>query len=95
MGRHGWDLSAEKMCVPGAGYHYTVCVCCSDVKLILEEFQSLNISNKRLQKVRVILLTPKCSVSAISNPVDFILQENGGNDLSAEPCNADLFTILK
>ncbi|XP_030595490.1 putative methyltransferase NSUN7 [Archocentrus centrarchus] len=54
---------------------------CNNVKLILEEFQSLHACNKQLQKVCVILLTPKCSVSAISNPVDFILQENGDTDL--------------
>lgn len=88
------DLSTENMCMPGAGYHYTVCVWRSDVRLILEEFQSLHTGDKRLQRVRVILLTPKCSVSAVSNPVDFILQENGGNDLSTEPYTVGLFTIL-
>ncbi|XP_035524639.1 putative methyltransferase NSUN7 isoform X1 [Morone saxatilis] len=54
---------------------------CKNVKLIPEDFQSLDGSDKRLQKVRVILLTPKCSVSAVSNPVEFILQENGDTDL--------------
>ncbi|XP_013764278.1 putative methyltransferase NSUN7 isoform X3 [Pundamilia nyererei] len=54
---------------------------CNNVRLILEEFQSLHTGDKRLQRVRVILLTPKCSVSAVSNPVDFILQENGDTDL--------------
>uniref|UniRef100_A0A3Q1GQF3 NOP2/Sun RNA methyltransferase family member 7 n=1 Tax=Acanthochromis polyacanthus TaxID=80966 RepID=A0A3Q1GQF3_9TELE len=54
---------------------------CRNVKLILEVFQSLDGGDKRLQKVRVILLTPKCSVSAVSNPVEFILQENGDTNL--------------
>uniref|UniRef100_A0A3B4ZWN7 NOP2/Sun RNA methyltransferase family member 7 n=1 Tax=Stegastes partitus TaxID=144197 RepID=A0A3B4ZWN7_9TELE len=54
---------------------------CKNVKLILEVFQSLDGGDKRLQKVRVILLTPKCSMSAVSNPVEFILQENGGSDV--------------
>uniref|UniRef100_UPI0037E71106 putative methyltransferase NSUN7 n=1 Tax=Semicossyphus pulcher TaxID=241346 RepID=UPI0037E71106 len=54
---------------------------CKNVKLIPEDFQALNGGDKRLQKVRVILLTPKCSVSAVSNPVEFILQENGDTDL--------------
>ncbi|XP_028272400.1 putative methyltransferase NSUN7 [Parambassis ranga] len=49
---------------------------CKNVKLILEVFQSLDSSDKRLQKVCLILLNPKCSLSAISNPVEFILQEN-------------------
>lgn len=56
----------------------SICAFCSDVKLIPEVFQSLDGGDKRLQKVRIILLTPKCSVSAVSNPVEFILQENGG-----------------
>lgn len=51
---------------------------CSDVKLIPEDFQSLDSGDKRIKRVRVILLTPKCSMSAVSNPVEFILQENGG-----------------
>ncbi|XP_034086779.1 putative methyltransferase NSUN7 [Gymnodraco acuticeps] len=54
---------------------------CRNVKLIPEVFQSLDNDDKRLQKVRVILLNPKCSVSAVSNPVDFILQENGDTEL--------------
>ncbi|KAM6953320.1 putative methyltransferase NSUN7 [Aplochiton taeniatus] len=54
---------------------------CRNVKLIPESFLSLDVSDTRLQKVRVILLTPQCSVSAICNPVDFILQENGDPDL--------------
>ncbi|KAI4819002.1 hypothetical protein KUCAC02_004284 [Chaenocephalus aceratus] len=54
---------------------------CRNVKLIPEVFQSLDSDDKRLQKVRVILLNPKCSVSAVSNPVDFILQENGDTEL--------------
>ncbi|KAG7230294.1 hypothetical protein INR49_024398 [Caranx melampygus] len=56
---------------------------CKNVKLIPEVFQSLDGGDKRLQKVRVILLTPKCSVSAVSNPVEFILQENGVPKVSA------------
>uniref|UniRef100_A0A3Q3RTJ0 NOP2/Sun RNA methyltransferase family member 7 n=1 Tax=Mastacembelus armatus TaxID=205130 RepID=A0A3Q3RTJ0_9TELE len=54
---------------------------CKNVKLIPEVFQSLNGFDKRLKKVCVILLTPKCSVSAVSNPVEMILQENGDTNL--------------
>ncbi|KAM7000801.1 putative methyltransferase NSUN7 [Tautogolabrus adspersus] len=54
---------------------------CKNVKLIPEDFHCLDGGDKRLQKVCVILLTPKCSVSAVSNPVEFILQENGDMDL--------------
>ncbi|KAM7417694.1 hypothetical protein PAMA_017374 [Pampus argenteus] len=54
---------------------------CKNVKLISKVFQSLDSGDKQLENVRVILLNPKCSVSAISNPVEFILQENGDTDL--------------
>ncbi|XP_034739000.1 putative methyltransferase NSUN7 isoform X1 [Etheostoma cragini] len=54
---------------------------CKNVKLIPEDFQSLNGGDKRLQRVRVVLLTPKCSVSAVSDPVNFILQEKGDTEL--------------
>ncbi|KAM6923465.1 putative methyltransferase NSUN7 [Xenentodon cancila] len=49
---------------------------CKNVKLMLEDFHSLDSGDKRLQKVRVILLIPRCSMSAVNNPVDFMLQEN-------------------
>ncbi|XP_049609094.1 putative methyltransferase NSUN7 [Syngnathus scovelli] len=49
---------------------------CKNVKLINEGFQSLTSGDKRLAKVRLILLTPNCSLSAVSNPLEFILQEN-------------------
>ncbi|XP_056295492.1 putative methyltransferase NSUN7 isoform X2 [Pseudoliparis swirei] len=52
-----------------------------NVTLIPEDFQSLDSRDKRLQKLRVILLTPKCSVSAVSNPVEFILHEKGDTEL--------------
>ncbi|XP_040904345.1 putative methyltransferase NSUN7 [Toxotes jaculatrix] len=54
---------------------------CKNVELIPVIFQSLDGGDKRLQNVRVILLTPKCSMSAVSNPIAFILQENGDTDL--------------
>ncbi|XP_019934940.2 putative methyltransferase NSUN7 isoform X1 [Paralichthys olivaceus] len=54
---------------------------CKNVKLIPVVFQSLDGADKQLQKVRVILLTPKCSVSAVNNPIEIILQENKGTDL--------------
>ncbi|CAB1337142.1 unnamed protein product, partial [Coregonus sp. 'balchen'] len=54
---------------------------CKNVKLIPVSFLSLDPCDLRLQRVRVILLTPQCSVSAVSNPVEFILQENGDTDL--------------
>lgn len=49
-----------------------------DVKLMSEYFSELNEWDLRIQKVRVIVLLPKCSASALCNPVEFILNENGG-----------------
>ncbi|XP_061581211.1 putative methyltransferase NSUN7 isoform X2 [Cololabis saira] len=49
---------------------------CKNVKLMQEDFQSLDSGDKCLQKVRVILLIPRCSMSAVNNPVEFILEEN-------------------
>ncbi|XP_073342581.1 putative methyltransferase NSUN7 [Pagrus major] len=54
---------------------------CKNVKLIPEDFQSLDGGDKRLQRVQVILLTPKCSLSAVSNLVEYILQEKRDTDL--------------
>ncbi|XP_075889163.1 putative methyltransferase NSUN7 isoform X2 [Nelusetta ayraudi] len=59
----------------------TAALGCKNVKLLPEEFRALGARDKRFQNVRVILLIPKCSVSAISNPVGFLLQENGAIDL--------------
>jgi len=43
-----------------------------------EYFNELNDWDMRIQKVRVIVLLPQCSASALCNPVEFILNENGG-----------------
>lgn len=67
---HNEEASCNSVCV---------CVCSrSDVTLILEDFQSLGANDKRLQRLLVIFLTPECSLSAVSNPVELILQENRG-----------------
>lgn len=49
-----------------------------DVKLMSECFSELNEWDVRIQKVRVVVLLPKCSVSALCNPIEFILSESGG-----------------
>lgn len=67
--------------------------CCLDVKLINEVFQSLTSGDKRLAKVRLILLTPNCSLSAVSNPLEFILQENRGTFMCAGVFFANQITL--
>ncbi|XP_077060689.1 putative methyltransferase NSUN7 [Siphateles boraxobius] len=54
---------------------------CKNVKLMSEYFNELNEWDMRIQKVRVIVLLPRCSASALCNPVEFILNENGDRGL--------------
>nr|XP_055033275.1 putative methyltransferase NSUN7 [Misgurnus anguillicaudatus] len=54
---------------------------CKNVKLLSDSLHSLDVSDVDLQKVRVIFLMPVCSLSAVSNPVDYILQENADSEL--------------
>ncbi|XP_073676357.1 putative methyltransferase NSUN7 [Garra rufa] len=49
---------------------------CKNVKLLPDSLESLDVSDVRLQKVSVVFLMPPCSLSAVSNPVDYIMQEN-------------------
>ncbi|XP_063045420.1 putative methyltransferase NSUN7 [Engraulis encrasicolus] len=54
---------------------------CKNVKLLPEAFQALDVSESYLQKVQLVLLTPQCSLSAVCNPVHYLLQENGDTEL--------------
>ncbi|XP_017565209.2 putative methyltransferase NSUN7 isoform X1 [Pygocentrus nattereri] len=54
---------------------------CNNVKLLPEAFHAVDVSDSRLQKVLLVSLTPQCSLSAVSNPVDYLLQENGDTEL--------------
>ncbi|XP_067239951.1 putative methyltransferase NSUN7 [Chanodichthys erythropterus] len=49
---------------------------CKNVKLLSVSLESLDVSDTRLQDVRVMVVMPACSLSAVSNPVDYIMQEN-------------------
>ncbi|XP_062380273.1 putative methyltransferase NSUN7 [Sardina pilchardus] len=54
---------------------------CRNVKVLPEAFQALDVSDLRVQRTQLILLTPQCSVSAVCNPVGYLLQENGDTEL--------------
>nr|XP_055061517.1 putative methyltransferase NSUN7 [Misgurnus anguillicaudatus] len=54
---------------------------CTNVKLMPDDFHELNEWDSRIQKVQVIVLLPQCSASALCNPVEFILNENGDRGL--------------
>ncbi|KAB1281847.1 putative methyltransferase NSUN7 [Camelus dromedarius] len=50
----------------------------TDIEILHETFINLESKDHRLQKVKVILLLPRCSGLGISNPVEFILNEHEG-----------------
>lgn len=54
--------------------------CCfsSDIELLREDFTSVEPTAHKLQKVKVILLLPRCSGLGVSNPIEFILNEHEG-----------------
>ncbi|XP_048102654.1 putative methyltransferase NSUN7 [Alosa alosa] len=54
---------------------------CKNVRLLSESFVELDEWDVRMQKVRVVLLLPQCSTSALSNPVEHIITENGDRSL--------------
>ncbi|XP_076148881.1 putative methyltransferase NSUN7 [Alosa pseudoharengus] len=54
---------------------------CKNVKVLPEAFQALDVNDLRVQRTQLILLTPQCSVSAVCNPVGYLLQENGDTEL--------------
>ncbi|XP_066508753.1 putative methyltransferase NSUN7 [Hoplias malabaricus] len=54
---------------------------CKNVQFHSEDFRELNEWEPQIQKVRVILLLPHCTVSGLSNPIKHIFQENGDREL--------------
>ncbi|XP_033890748.1 putative methyltransferase NSUN7 isoform X1 [Acipenser ruthenus] len=49
---------------------------CKNIKLIPDTFTDIEPTDARLQKAKIVLLLPQCTVSGVSNPVEFILNEN-------------------
>ncbi|XP_044536501.1 putative methyltransferase NSUN7 [Gracilinanus agilis] len=54
---------------------------CKNIELLHENFIDIETKDQRLQKVKVILLLPRCSGLGVSNPIEFILNENEDADL--------------
>ncbi|XP_016062170.1 PREDICTED: putative methyltransferase NSUN7 isoform X2 [Miniopterus natalensis] len=54
---------------------------CKNIEILHETFLNIELKDNRLQKVKVILLLPRCSGLGISNPVEFILIEHEDTDL--------------
>jgi hypothetical protein len=49
-----------------------------DIEILHETFANIESKDHRLQKVKVILLLPRCSGLGVSNSVEFILSEHEG-----------------
>ncbi|XP_004419060.1 PREDICTED: putative methyltransferase NSUN7 isoform X1 [Ceratotherium simum simum] len=49
---------------------------CKNIEILHETFINIESKDHRLQKVKVILLLPRCSGLGVSNPVEFILSEH-------------------
>ncbi|XP_006169273.1 putative methyltransferase NSUN7 isoform X2 [Tupaia chinensis] len=49
---------------------------CKNIEILREAFTNIESKDHRLQKVKVILLLPRCSGLGVSNPVEFILNEH-------------------
>ncbi|KAM7155696.1 putative methyltransferase NSUN7 [Molossus nigricans] len=54
---------------------------CKNIEILHETFLNIESKDTRLQKVKAILLLPRCSGLGISNPVEFILNEHEDTDL--------------
>ncbi|XP_013373505.1 PREDICTED: putative methyltransferase NSUN7 isoform X2 [Chinchilla lanigera] len=54
---------------------------CKNIEILHETFVNIESKDQRLQKVKVILLLPRCSGVGVSNPVEFILNEHEDTDL--------------
>ncbi|XP_060102325.1 putative methyltransferase NSUN7 [Heteronotia binoei] len=54
---------------------------CKNIELLLHDFTSIGLTDHKLQKVKVILLLPRCSGLGVSNPIEFILNEHEDAEL--------------
>ncbi|KAJ7326684.1 hypothetical protein JRQ81_016443 [Phrynocephalus forsythii] len=54
---------------------------CKNIELLCEDFTNIDPTDHKLQKVKVILLLPRCSGLGVSNPIEFILKEHEDAEL--------------
>ncbi|XP_061440412.1 putative methyltransferase NSUN7 isoform X1 [Rhineura floridana] len=54
---------------------------CKNIELLHEDFTNIESTDHKLQKVKVILLLPRCSGLGVSNPIEFILKEHEDAEL--------------
>ncbi|KAL7975804.1 hypothetical protein Chor_005771 [Crotalus horridus] len=54
---------------------------CKNIELLHEDFANVEPAWAKLQKVKVVLLLPRCSGLGVSNPIEFILEEHEDAEL--------------
>ncbi|KAK2865598.1 hypothetical protein Q7C36_001654 [Tachysurus vachellii] len=54
---------------------------CKNIRLLPEQFSELHEGDTRLQKVRVVLVLPRCTASALADPIAHIINEDGDRNL--------------
>uniref|UniRef100_J3SCT3 Putative methyltransferase NSUN7-like n=1 Tax=Crotalus adamanteus TaxID=8729 RepID=J3SCT3_CROAD len=54
---------------------------CKNIELLHEDFANVEPACAKLQKVKVVLLLPRCSGLGVSNPIEFILEEHEDAEL--------------
>ncbi|XP_053112959.1 putative methyltransferase NSUN7 [Hemicordylus capensis] len=54
---------------------------CKNIEMLHEDFTDIEPTDHKLQKVKVILLLPRCSGLGVSNPIEFILKEHEDAEL--------------
>ena len=52
----------------------------TDVRVLSEDFRGLDQWDSRFQRLKVILILPQCSSSALHDPVETLLSEHGGEE---------------
>lgn len=55
-----------------------------DVRVLSEAFLGLNEGDATVQRLKVILVLPRCSSSALNDPVPAIHSEHGGTSTSGK-----------
>lgn len=55
-----------------------------DVRVLSEAFLGLNEGDATVQRLKVILVLPRCSSSALNDPVPTIHSEHGGTSTSGK-----------
>ena len=56
----------------------------ANVKVVLENFVDIDITDDRFKDVKMVLVTAQCSRSGVTNAVNFIVSEGEGTPTSVQ-----------